>query len=493
MSIKPNRLAAATLLACGAWLAVSAQSPGGGVYVVSFQDAVSPATSHYITSGIDQAIAANAELLIIEMDTPGGLDSSMRDIIQAILNSPVPVASFVYPEGARAASAGTYILYASHIAAMAPATATGAATPVALGGTPVPAPPNPLDGSDDGSDDEPANETGGETAPAAGQQGQDASRNSAPGENAPPAPTARFPEPATASERKAVNDAAAYIRSLAELRGRNADWAERAVRAGESVSASEALALGVIDLIAADRTDLLAQLDGRLIDGNRLTLPASIPITLIEPDWRTKLLSIITNPNVALVLVMVGLYGLMFEGYNPGAIVPGVVGAICLLLAAYALQILPVNYAGLALMLLGLILIVAEFFVPSFGALGIGGIAAFVFGAVILIDTDIPGFQVATSFVVSIAFAGSLALAGTVWLAMRARDRRVVSGIEQMAGLTAEALEDFEHEGQVWIHGERWQARAAVPIRKGQALTVRHIDGLVLQVEPAARQNTEMR
>jgi membrane-bound serine protease (ClpP class) len=456
MSIQPKRPVTAALLACGAWLAVSAQTPGGGVYVVSFQDAVSPATSLYITTGIEQAAAAGAELLIIEMDTPGGLDSSMRDIIQAILESPVPVASYVFPEGARAASAGTYILYASHIAAMAPATVTGAATPVALGGTP---PPTPADAAND----ETAENPDAGTPPAGG-----------------------FPEPATASERKAVNDAAAYIRSLAELRGRNVAWAETAVRAGASVSASEALDLGVIDLIANDRNDLLRQLNGRIVDGNRLNLPPSTPITVIEPDWRTKLLSIITNPNVALVLVMVGLYGLMFEGYNPGAIVPGVVGAICLLLAAYALQILPVNYAGLALMLLGLILIVAEFFVPSFGALGIGGIAAFVFGAVILIDTDIPGFEVATSFVASIAFAAALALAGTVWLAMRARHRRVVSGIEEMTDLPAEALEDFEHEGQVWVHGERWQARTDTPIAKGQALTVKRVDGLVLQVEPAA-------
>lgn len=460
MSIQPKRLATAALLALGAWLAVSAQSPSGGVYVVSFQDAVSPATSLYITTGIDEAVAAGAELLIIEMDTPGGLDSSMRDIIQAILESPVPVASFVYPEGARAASAGTYILYASHVAAMAPATVTGAATPVSLGGTPPPTPGDAADGADGEAADNP------DSAPAA------------PGD---------FPQPATASERKAVNDAAAYIRSLAELRDRNAVWAETAVRAGASVSASEALDLGVIDLIANDRNDLMRQLNGRVVDGSRLNLPPSTPITVIEPDWRTTLLSIITNPNVALVLVMVGLYGLMFEGYNPGGIVPGVVGAICLLLAAYALQILPVNYAGLALMLLGLILIVAEFFVPSFGALGIGGIAAFVFGAVILIDTEIPGFEVATSFVASVAFAAALALAGTVWLAMRARHQRVVSGIEEMTDLPAEALEDFEHEGQVWVHGERWQARAATPITKGQALTVKHVDGLVLQVEPAAR------
>jgi membrane-bound serine protease (ClpP class) len=462
MKIKPNRLASLLLIACGAWLTVAAQLPNGGVFVVSFQDAVSPATSHYITSGIADAVAADAELLIIEMDTPGGLDSSMRDIIQAILESPVPVASFVYPEGARAASAGTYILYASHVAAMAPATATGAATPVALGGSsPIPMPGSP---ADDDAGDAPADDGAGSPAPADG-----------------------FPQPATASERKAVNDAVAYIRSLAELRGRNADWAERAVRAGESLSAEAALAAGVIDVIATDRSDLLRQLNGRFVDGNRLNLPASTLITVIEPDWRTKFLSILTNPNVAIVLVMVGLYGLMFEGYNPGAIVPGVVGAICLLLAAYALQILPVNYAGLALMVLGLALIVAEFFVPSFGALGIGGIAAFVFGAVILFDTEVPGFEVATSFIGSVAFAAAVALGGTIWMAMRTRRHQVVSGIEQMTGMPAEALEDFDGEGQVWVHGERWQARATTPITKGQALRVKQVDGLVVQVEPESR------
>jgi membrane-bound serine protease (ClpP class) len=450
MKGKPNRLAASILLAAGAGLTVSAQAPSGGVYVFGFQDAIGPATSDYLVKGIDEAIAADAALILIEMDTPGGLDTSMRAIIQAILDSPVPVATYVSPSGSRAASAGTFILYASHVAAMAPATNLGAATPVEIGGA-SPASPAPSDEGDDAADDDDA------------------------------------PEPTTASERKAINDAVAYIRSLAELRDRNADWAEAAVRGAESLSAQAALREGVVDLIASDRADLLRQLDGRVIDGNRLSLPASTLITVVEPDWRSRLLSVITNPTVAYMLLLLGAYGLLFEGYNPGAIVPGVVGAIAILLALFAFQILDANYAGLALMLLGLILMVAEFFVPSFGALGMGGIAAFVFGSLILIDTDVPGFEVASSAIAGIAFAGAAAMMATIWLAMRSREQKVVSGIEEMTGLAAEALEDFDREGPVWVHGERWRARAATPVSKGQALTVKGVEGLVLDVEPAGR------
>ena len=450
MKIKPKRLAAAALLACGAWLTVTAQSPNGGVFVLPFQDAVSAGTSHYIRDGINQAAVADADLVIIEMDTPGGLDTSMREIIQAILDSPVPVASYVYPEGARAASAGVYILYASHVAAMAPATSVSSCTPVQIGGTSTDESPD--DAIEDSFD---------------------------------PAPTPEPSQPSSTMERKIVNDATAYIRSLAELRGRNADWAESCVRDAVGLSATAALDAGVIDLIATDRNDLLRQLDGRIIDGNRLSLPASTLVTIVEPDWRTRFLTVISNPTIAIFLLSAGLFGLLMEGYNPGAIVPGVVGAICLLVAAYALQIMPVNYAGLGLMVLGLILMVAEFFVPSFGALGIGGVTAFVFGSLMLFDTEVPGFESASSLVGGIAFVGALAVMGTIWLAMRARQHAVVSGIEEMLGLKAEALEDFDSEGQVWVHGERWRAQTATPISKGQSLTVKQVNGLVLQVEPA--------
>jgi len=397
----------------------------------------------------------------------------MREIIQAILVSPVPVATFVYPEGARAASAGTYILYASHVAAMAPATNLGAATPVPIGGSPAPAAPDDGGGIDDLLDR------------FQGDDGDVDGDSTEADDTAASEPAAPPVVPTTASERKAVNDAVAYIRSLAERRGRNADWAERAVRGAASLTATEALQAGVIDLVADDLADLLRRVNGRVVDGRPISLPDSPTITQIEPDWRTRLLAVITNPTVAYMLMLLGIYGLIFEGYNPGAIVPGVVGAISLLLALFAFQVLPVNYAGLALIVLGLILITAEFFVPSFGALGFGGIAAFVFGSLILIDTDVPGFEVATSIIAGIAFSGALVLAATIWLALRSRQHQVVSGMEEMRGMLAEALEDFDGRGQVWVHGERWTAQCAGAVSKGQRLRVRQVNGLVLQVEPA--------
>jgi membrane-bound serine protease (ClpP class) len=466
--------AAAITIACG-WLVALAQTPEpGGVVVLTVQDAIGPATSSYVVKGIDEAAQVGAELVVLELDTPGGLDTSMREIIQAILLSPVPVATYVYPEGARAASAGTYILYASHIAAMAPATNLGAATPVAIGGG---SSPLPMPGDTDPAD--PADRA--DSADDADEPGDAGQARDAPADR-PPA----VPEPATTSERKAINDAVAYIRSLAERRGRNADWAESAVRSSTSLSATAALEQNVIDVIAANLDDLLRQLDGRELEGGVLSLPDSTIISRIEPDWRTRVLAVISNPTVAYMLLLLGIYGLVFEGYNPGAIVPGVVGAISLLLALFALQVLPVNYAGLALILLGVVLILAEFFVPSFGALGIGGVAAFVFGSLILIDTDAPGFDIATPLITSIAASGAAALFGTAWLAMRSRERHVVSGIEEMPGLEAEALEDFSETGYVWVHGERWRARTRTPVKRGQRLKVLTANGLELEVEPAA-------
>ena len=365
------------LLALGcAWLAAQEDTPDPGreVTLLTVQDAIGPATSDYIVKGIAHAEERGSELVVIEMDTPGGLDTAMREIIQAILGSSVPVATYVYPQGARAASAGTYILYASHVAAMAPATNTGAATPVAIGGSsPISLPETP-DASDDTEDAEPveqgdeaeqdgesvAGAEDGDGAAAAGDEvtdGGDAA-DGADDVGATPA-TDTFPEPATATERKAVNDAVAYILSLAEQRGRNAEWAERAVRAGESISAQAALENNVIDVVAEDLADLLAQIDGRSVSigGEDVVLETEGLLTdRFEPDWRTRLLAVITNPTVAYGLMLLGMYGLLFEGYNPGAIIPGVVGAISLLLALFAFQILPVNYAGLALMALGLIL-----------------------------------------------------------------------------------------------------------------------------------------
>lgn len=459
----------ALLLAVGPAANLEAQSAPRSAVLLKVQDAISPATADYVTRGIKSAADADAEIVILELDTPGGLDSSMREIIQAILASPVPVVTYVAPQGARAASAGTYILYASHIAAMAPATNLGAATPVSIGAA------SPL-----GSPEEPAPNDSNKDGGNAQGDGAEA-----------PTPNAAAPaEPRTAEERKAINDAVAYIRSLAERRGRNADWAESAVRSAASLTAQAALEMGVIDLIAANVDDLLTKLDGRsvMLESGQVTLATQgLRIEPIEPDWRTKLLAVITHPTVAYFLMLIGIYGLIFEGYNPGAVVPGVVGAIALLLAMFAFQILPVNYAGLALIALGVILMIAEFMVPSFGALGLGGIVAFVFGSVILINSDLPGYGVSIPLVVTMALTASLVLLGTVWLAMRSRHRPVVSGSEQMVGAEATAITGFTGEGDVRVHGERWRAQSAAPVAPGERLRVTGIDGLTLRVEPAGK------
>ena len=466
---------------------------GGTVTLLQIQGAIGPATADFITRGIEMAEESSATLIVLEMDTPGGLDTSMREIIQGILASSVPVATYVWPQGARAASAGTYILYASHIAAMAPATNLGAATPVAIG---APAPASPTDTAEEEADEEEADseedasdeeEDGGDPEDAdaddvdAGDSGTDD------GGDTVTEPSDLIPAPATATERKAINDAVAYIRSLAELRGRNADWAEDAVRAAESLSSQDALEMNVIDLVADDLSDLLQKLDGWEVEinGRGFELDTTgLIYERIEPDWRTRLLEVISNPTVAYMLMLLGIYGLIFEGYNPGAIVPGVVGAISLLLALFAFQVLPINYAGLALIALGVILMVSEFLVPSFGALGMGGIAAFIFGSVILIDSDIPGFGVSLPLIITIAASGALVLLGIVWFAVRSRDRPVVSGQEEMVGARAEALHDFDTRGQIWVHGERWTAKTSTPVTAGQPLEVVRVDGLTLHVEP---------
>ncbi len=432
----------------------------GAAILLRIDGAIGPATSDYVRRGIENAAQQGAAIVVLEMDTPGGLDSSMRDVIKAILASPVPVASFVYPSGSRAASAGTYILYASHVAAMAPGTNLGAATPVPVGGSrPKPASGPAGAGEDEsGAGDTPADKDGSAAAPAG-----------------------------DASMAKAVNDAVAYIRSLAEMRDRNVDWAESAVREAASLPAEEALDLGVIDLIASDVPGLLTAVDGRTVEtviGMVELHTAGALMERVNPDWRTELLAVITNPTVAYLLLLVGLYGLLFEGYNPGAILPGVAGAICLLLAAYAFQILPVNYAGLGLIALGIILMISEAFVPSFGALGIGGVIAFVSGSVILMDTEVPGFGVPLALIGSIALLGSLLVMATVWLAVRARRRPVVSGVEELIGAQAEAVGAFEHEGQVFVHGETWSARSAQPVAARQALKVTAVEGLTLTVQP---------
>jgi len=424
---------------------------------LEIKGAIGPATSNYIVKGIAHAADTDARLIIIEMDTPGGLDSAMRDIIKAILSSKIPVVTYVSPSGARAASAGTYILYASHVAAMAPATNLGAATPVQIGSD-GPAPPTPPDDADAADESEPNEPT---------------------------------PDGSSAMSRKAVNDAVAYIRGLAELRGRNADWGEQAVREAASLSANDAREQNVIDIVADTLPALLDAIDGRTVkveDREQQINTGGLTLETYEPDWRTRLLAVITDPNIAYMLMLAGIYGLLFEGYNPGAIVPGVVGAICLLLALFAFQVLPVNYAGLALILLGVMLIIAEAFVPSFGALGLGGVAAFVFGSIILLDTEVPGMAIARSLIVGVALAASTLLLLLVYALMRMRRRPIVSGTESMLGMVAEALEDFDKAGTVFVNGERWNAQTAQLVRKGDKVRILKINGLELEIAPIERQ-----
>ncbi len=461
MRVHVFRIAAALLLSAALFGGQTAAARENTALLLQIDSAIGPASADYIVSGIASAESGGYGLLIIEMDTPGGLDSAMRDIIKAILGSAVPVVTYVSPGGSRAASAGTYIIYASHVAAMHPVSNLGAATPVQIGGAPsMPDLPD--------------------------QQDESAKQDSTEGDTEAAEKPAPKTAPMDSMKAKMVNDAVAYIKGLAKQRGRNAEWAEQAVREAVSLTADEALELNVIDVVAANLADLLGAIDGREVEVNgetRVLQTAGMDIELLEPDWRTRLLLIITDPSVAYLLMLVGIYGLLLEGYNPGALVPGVIGGICLLLALFAFQVLPVNYAGLALMLLGVALMIAEGFVPSFGILGIGGLAAFVFGSIILMDSDVPGYSISIGLIAGVATVAGMLVLGLIYMLMRARSRPVVSGREGMIGHTAEALEDFDQRGSVLLDGERWTAESqSGPVVKGQLLQVAAINGLVVQV-----------
>jgi len=417
------------------------------VVVAEIDGAISPASAAYFLRAQDEAKRAQAELLVLRLNTPGGLDSSMREMIQGILASPVPVATYVAPSGARAASAGTYLLYASHIAAMTPGTNLGAATPVAIG--------------------------------IGGDSGKPPGGDSADGKERAPA--------ASSMEKKAVQDAAAYLRSLAQLRGRNAEWAEKAVREAESLSADEALKLKVVDFVATDLPDLLRQADGRSVKvaqgEQRLELEGAA-IVAIEHNWKERVLAAVADPNIALILMMLGIYGLLFEFYTPGFGVAGVIGAISLLLALYSFAMLPINAAGALLLLVGIAMMAAEAFTPSFGVLGFGGVVAFVTGALMLIDAEIPGLEISLAFVLPLAAVSALILAGSGAFALRARQRPAVSGTEAMIGGTVVALEDFEREGWVQAFGERWHARSELPLARGERARIVAVEGLTLAIQP---------
>ncbi|ROR25973.1 membrane-bound serine protease (ClpP class) [Vibrio crassostreae] len=433
------------------------------VWVIEVNGGIGPATGDYLTREIEQAHDEQAKLIILKMNTPGGLDSSMRDIIRSITTSPIPVATWVGPAGSRAASAGTYILLASHIASMAPGTNLGAATPVSLGGGK--APTNPLSPQDDANKDDNT---------SASEQDETKQENS------------EQVKATTAMEKKVINDAAAYIVSLAKLHNRNEEWAEKAVREAASLDSENALTLNVIDFVASDLQQLVELSNGRTITINGINQEVQLSYVAFverEQDWRFSLLSVITNPNVAYILMLIGIYGLLLEFYNPGVGLPGVLGGICLLLAMYSLQMLPVSYAGLALILLGIALMVAEAFSPSFGIFGLGGVAAFTLGSIMLMDTEVPGYQIALPLIIGISLFSVAFIVVTISMLVRVRNKPVTTGMEAVVGETGKVVSGFPGAGRVLVEGEIWQAKCVNELKAGQSIRVTKLTGLSLDVE----------
>lgn len=438
----------------------ASQALASTVWVLPVKGAIGPALSDYLLREIEEAQQNGVDLVILKMDTPGGLDSSMRDIIHAITTSTVPIATWVGPSGSRAASAGTYILLASHVAAMAEATNLGAATPVALGGAPQQ--PSSDEGKDSTDSQPESTEKASDEVPAK-----------------------------TAMEKKVINDARAYIKGLARLHDRNAEWAEKAVSMAASLDATEALELNVIDFIANSPEDLVSTINGIEVklNGKLFKLALDNP-TWVErvPDWRAEMLAVITNPNVAYILMLIGIYGLLLEFYNPGIGLPGVLGGICLLLAMYALQMMPVNYVGLGLLLLGIALMIAEAFNPSFGILGLGGVVAFVLGSIFLMDSDIPDFQIALPLIFGIAIFSVGLIVITVGLLLKIRSKKATTGLENFPGKLAVVSDDFvDGTGRVQLDGALWQAKAEQKLKQGDHVTVVKIKGLTLTVQPSDR------
>ncbi|WP_064608751.1 NfeD family protein [Photobacterium sp. J15] len=440
------------------------------VWIIEIKGGIGPATSDYVSREIEQARKDQASFIVLKMDTPGGLDTSMRDIIRAITTSPLPVATWVGPAGARAASAGTYILLASHIASMAPGTNLGAATPVSLTG---PGQGEPDEGSNPFAPKKEKKEPKEEDATkgdGSGESAKDDERISA----------------KTAMQKKVINDATAYIQGLAKLHGRNEEWAAKAVTEAASLDAESALEKNVIDFIAPDLDSLIKQSNGRTTTINGLESKielANVAYVEREQDWRFQLLSVITNPNVAYILMLIGIYGLLLEFYNPGVGVPGVLGGICLLLAMYSLQMLPVSYAGLGLLLLGIALMIAEAFSPSFGIFGLGGVVSFVLGSIMLMDTETPGYQIAVPLIVGLTVVSAMFTFVILALLLKTRRRPVTTGVEVMLGQQARVVSGFPGEGMVLVEGEIWQARCDRPLQKGQIVTVKRVSGLQLDVE----------